>query len=60
MSEAKQSRISVYIDEDLREKFRLVCLIKNESMNGLINELINKCVEENAEAVKMLKQLQKK
>jgi len=46
MSEEKVLRMSVYIREDLKDKFKILATIEGESMSSLINEWIEKWIKE--------------
>ena len=46
-SEDKLVRLSVYVSEDKRAKFKAACAIKKVSMNQVISDFLDEWLEEN-------------
>jgi hypothetical protein len=46
-SEDKLVRLSVYVSEDKRARFKAACAIKKVSMNQVISDFLDKWLEEN-------------
>jgi len=46
-NEAKQVKLSVYVDEDVRAKFKAACAIQKISMNQVVNQLLEGWISEN-------------
>jgi hypothetical protein len=46
-SEGKQVKLSVYVDEDIRAKFKATCAMQKVSMNHVVNQLLEDWLIEN-------------
>ncbi len=46
-SEDKPVRLSVYVSEDKRARFKAACAIKKVSMNQIISEFLDEWLEQN-------------
>lgn len=40
------AELSVYIDKELKMQFKLTCVAQNQSMSGVIEELVKQWVEQ--------------
>nr|WP_226590408.1 plasmid partition protein ParG [Microseira wollei] len=47
MSEEKQVKMSVYLPEDVRARFKAACAMRKVSMNQVITDFIQEWLEEN-------------
>ncbi len=47
MDEDKQVKLSVYVNEDTRAKFKAACAIQKVSMNQVVNQLLEDWLKEN-------------
>jgi len=45
--EAKQVKLSVYVDVDVRAKLKAACAIQRVSMNQVVNDLLEGWISEN-------------
>lgn len=47
MSEDKQVKLSVYVNEDTRARFKATCAIRKVSMNQVVNQILEDWLIEN-------------
>lgn len=47
MSEDKQVKLSVYVNEDTRARFKATCAIRKVSMNQVVNQILEDWLAEN-------------
>ena len=55
MTRKHKPKITIYIDEDLRDKFRLLCVAHGVSMNQQVIKMIDEFIDRNEGAIKINK-----